>query len=156
MKQFLNGWQFALCHGQLLFSTRAFHYKPFVYTSIILLTFSLSGSSFSITSALCASAAGLPRPVMYSTSCSSRPFSRHSNPNNWNNSTTVPRDLCFLRYLLRIEVLMCKLFAARCWLGDTSIPAPCISSISTKKRSEERRVGKECVSTCRSRCSQYH
>src|SRR3546814_19069879 len=23
-------------------------------------------------------------------------------------------------------------------------------------RSEERRVGKECVSTCRSRCSQYH
>src|SRR3546814_14540393 len=24
------------------------------------------------------------------------------------------------------------------------------------KRSEERRVGKECVSTCRSRCSPYH
>src|SRR3546814_12109733 len=24
------------------------------------------------------------------------------------------------------------------------------------KRSEERRVGKECVSTCRSRCRQYH
>src|SRR3546814_17669900 len=23
-------------------------------------------------------------------------------------------------------------------------------------RSEERRVGKECVSTCRARCSQYH
>src|SRR3546814_12824049 len=23
-------------------------------------------------------------------------------------------------------------------------------------RSDERRVGKECVSTCRSRCSQYH
>src|SRR3546814_14574107 len=27
---------------------------------------------------------------------------------------------------------------------------------SEKKRSEERRVGKECVSTCRSRWSQYH
>src|SRR3546814_4460751 len=28
--------------------------------------------------------------------------------------------------------------------------------ISGKKRSEERRVGKECVSTCRSRWSPYH
>src|SRR3546814_6813808 len=27
---------------------------------------------------------------------------------------------------------------------------------TTKIRSEERRVGKECVSTCRSRWSQYH
>src|SRR3546814_11516767 len=27
---------------------------------------------------------------------------------------------------------------------------------SPKRRSEERRVGKECVSTCRSRWSQYH
>src|SRR3546814_15321136 len=26
----------------------------------------------------------------------------------------------------------------------------------TEHRSEERRVGKECVSTCRSRCSPYH
>src|SRR3546814_4564005 len=29
-------------------------------------------------------------------------------------------------------------------------------SISDTDRSEERRVGKECVSTCRSRWSQYH
>src|SRR3546814_4115134 len=28
--------------------------------------------------------------------------------------------------------------------------------IGTTKRSEERRVGKECVSTCRSRVSPYH
>src|SRR3546814_6280893 len=28
--------------------------------------------------------------------------------------------------------------------------------LSTEPRSEERRVGKECVSTCRSRWSQYH
>src|SRR3546814_4374870 len=28
--------------------------------------------------------------------------------------------------------------------------------VSTVKRSEERRVGKECVSTCRSRWSPYH
>ena len=28
--------------------------------------------------------------------------------------------------------------------------------LKTKRRSEERRVGKECVSTCRSRWSPYH
>src|SRR3546814_3189681 len=28
--------------------------------------------------------------------------------------------------------------------------------IRHRERSEERRVGKECVSTCRSRCSPYH
>src|SRR3546814_5433075 len=28
--------------------------------------------------------------------------------------------------------------------------------VPTELRSEERRVGKECVSTCRSRCSPYH
>src|SRR3546814_15654843 len=29
-------------------------------------------------------------------------------------------------------------------------------ALSSPRRSEERRVGKECVSTCRSRWSQYH
>src|SRR3546814_1321651 len=36
-------------------------------------------------------------------------------------------------------------------LNDTSILQQCIPG-----RSEERRVGKECVSTCRSRWSPYH
>src|SRR3546814_15340506 len=31
-----------------------------------------------------------------------------------------------------------------------------LASVGTLPRSEERRVGKECVSTCRSRCSPYH
>src|SRR3546814_12489391 len=31
-----------------------------------------------------------------------------------------------------------------------------LSAHGEPMRSEERRVGKECVSTCRSRCSQYH
>src|SRR3546814_15760622 len=31
-----------------------------------------------------------------------------------------------------------------------------VSAVFGKKRSEERRVGKECVSTCRSRCAPYH
>src|SRR3546814_8375428 len=34
------------------------------------------------------------------------------------------------------------------------LPSP--SSGSSRSRSEERRVGKECVSTCRSRWSPYH
>src|SRR3546814_8094573 len=36
-----------------------------------------------------------------------------------------------------------------------SRPSPYVSSL-TLLRSEERRVGKECVSTCRSRWSPYH
>src|SRR3546814_13999405 len=33
---------------------------------------------------------------------------------------------------------------------------PSLKAVGLNKRSEERRVGKECVSTCRSRWSQYH
>src|SRR3546814_4872202 len=42
--------------------------------------------------------------------------------------------------LLHVNVLGCTMFAA----------------VSGSSRSEERRVGKECVSTCRSRWSPYH
>ena len=38
--------------------------------------------------------------------------------------------------------------------AGTKIPAD--ANIIVKGRSEERRVGKECVSTCRSRWSPYH
>src|SRR3546814_15538300 len=44
-------------------------------------------------------------------------------------------------------------------LRTTNISPGPLSKImvgSTRLRSEERRVGKECVSTCRSRCSPYH
>src|SRR3546814_11241997 len=34
--------------------------------------------------------------------------------------------------------------------------ASCLSSLLEKNRSDERRVGKECVSTCRSRVEPYH
>src|SRR3546814_17873418 len=44
--------------------------------------------------------------------------------------------------------------------GMTRLPGVNVSlgavSVTTKFRSEERRVGKECVSTCRSRWSPYH
>src|SRR3546814_14254372 len=46
------------------------------------------------------------------------------------------------------------------WAYRSSARAPKATRItpprSTASRSEERRVGKECVSTCRSRWSQYH
>src|SRR3546814_4734090 len=35
-------------------------------------------------------------------------------------------------------------------------PGSCWLSAAARRRSEERRVGKECVSTCRSRWSPYH
>src|SRR3546814_11111891 len=49
---------------------------------------------------------------------------------------------------------------ARTWqayrgLARATLPA-CISTPNCCMRSEERRVGKECVSTCRSRWSPYH
>src|SRR3546814_12732975 len=41
------------------------------------------------------------------------------------------------------------------WLGEGyKVPGPAVPNAS--ERSEERRVGKECVSTCRSRWSPYH
>src|SRR3546814_4245698 len=42
-------------------------------------------------------------------------------------------------------------------LDKTSVKATeCGGVVTTPERSEERRVGKECVSTCRSRWSPYH
>src|SRR3546814_18742711 len=38
--------------------------------------------------------------------------------------------------------------------GDDRDPDP--AHVATRQRSEERRVGKECVSTCRYRWSTYH
>src|SRR3546814_15051610 len=39
---------------------------------------------------------------------------------------------------------------------DFTLSASWVKSLDLIKRSEERRVGKECVSTCRSRWSPYH
>ena len=41
-------------------------------------------------------------------------------------------------------------------LSVSSVMAAPVSYQSVLTRSEERRVGKECVSTCRSRWSPYH
>src|SRR3546814_16889635 len=49
-------------------------------------------------------------------------------------------------------------FAARATPGTIAIVVPAGACIASRNviRSEERRVGKECVSTCRSRWSPYH
>src|SRR3546814_14179560 len=43
----------------------------------------------------------------------------------------------------------------RCSLKSRSLSIPFVLSLSKHRRSEERRVGKECVSTCRFRGSPY-
>src|SRR3546814_13249393 len=40
--------------------------------------------------------------------------------------------------------------------GQTPKHAPCVSPHLLQKSSEERRVGKKCVSTCRSPWARYH
>src|SRR3546814_5185091 len=47
------------------------------------------------------------------------------------------------------------IFAER-WAGLFQLLASARSPMTSSSRSEERRVGKECVSTCRSRWSPYH
>src|SRR3546814_15270640 len=42
------------------------------------------------------------------------------------------------------------------WTTLNSVNVPAKKGVSHLFRSEERRVGKECVSTCRSRWSPYH
>src|SRR3546814_11924507 len=42
------------------------------------------------------------------------------------------------------------------WQNQDEQEKPCIVHLDCISRSEERRVGKECVSTCRSRRSPYH
>src|SRR3546814_21196307 len=41
-------------------------------------------------------------------------------------------------------------------LHDDPMPGDRITDLAIERRSEERRVGKECVRTCRSRWSPYH
>src|SRR3546814_3419165 len=57
----------------------------------------------------------------------------------------VSRPLHFAAALPWVFLFIPARNAAERWIG-----------IAATARSEERRVGKECVSTCRSRCSPYH
>src|SRR3546814_1530567 len=55
----------------------------------------------------------------------------------------VPPEMLMVHHFQSFEV-------ARRFLSDA------LKKVSNTPRSEERRVGKECVSTCRSRWSPYH
>src|SRR3546814_12829551 len=47
-------------------------------------------------------------------------------------------------------------YGKRCWLHSKGSSISELKKPPRFRRSEERRVGKECVSTCRSRWSTYH
>src|SRR3546814_17950232 len=55
-----------------------------------------------------------------------------------------------------VHTLMCVDVAARSGFELPVRYAALVHDLGKAKRSEERRVGKECVSTCRSRWSPYH
>src|SRR3546814_11396165 len=61
-----------------------------------------------------------------------------------------------------IEGIIGRAWRASLIAGHKSIPREALAAAlegfmqSTQSRSEERRVGKECVSTCRARWSPYH
>src|SRR3546814_4409254 len=52
--------------------------------------------------------------------------------------------------------IFCQLLDTKGWPWTGSSILPGMVCICPRIRSEERRVGKECVSTCRSRWSPYH
>src|SRR3546814_4506591 len=57
----------------------------------------------------------------------------------------------------RRDIEQRRLIGARALCGaDLDPPRPVVADLRRDARSEERRVGKECVSTCRSRWSPYH
>src|SRR3546814_1226807 len=65
------------------------------------------------------------------------------------------RNLVSVRLLDAIGVNYARRFIQRFGFPAQSLPEDLSLALGTS-RSEERRVGKECVSTCRSRWSPYH
>src|SRR3546814_20584469 len=55
---------------------------------------------------------------------------------------------------IRTELVRTELIKASVWIGLALLVGACIIPVQPiLLRSDERRVGKECVSTCRSRCA---
>src|SRR3546814_14561061 len=85
------------------------------------------------------------------------------------NPSFISRDAGLLRVVQgcrnivpdRLKLRACSHFQAGCLPGvDICLPPRALRrdrpALQGQRRSEERRVGKECVSTCRSRWSPYH
>src|SRR3546814_18817592 len=62
-------------------------------------------------------------------------------------------DLCLVPQLFNARRFGCDESA---FPNIVRIDAACAQLAAFQQRSEERRVGKECVSTCSSRCAPYH
>src|SRR3546814_10765043 len=56
----------------------------------------------------------------------------------------------------RAEIMEARIVARHSFSADGAMSRCAVREILFQQRSEERRVGKECVSTCRSRWSPYH
>src|SRR3546814_4791492 len=63
-------------------------------------------------------------------------------------------DVCSSDLFLAIEMTRRRLASTISFLARRALASPL--AMARLMRSEERRVGKECVSTCRSRWSPYH
>src|SRR3546814_4273330 len=75
------------------------------------------------------------------------------------SSDVCSSDLCLIPQLFNARRFACDLAAYPRMLGVEAACAalPAFAAAHpARQRSEERRVGKECVSTCRSRWSPYH
>src|SRR3546814_18397651 len=78
----------------------------------------------------------------------------------------VAPDVCYVAATVHQHGVPCEQSHVAYWrcmatiyigheFGSSSLRRTCAALVGSK-RSEERRVGKECVSTCRSRWSPYH
>src|SRR3546814_19773596 len=65
-------------------------------------------------------------------------------------------DAKFLKPSDLIDNLLCAARAGRTRIIENFMMRAYIEHFEREERSEERRVGKECVRTCRSRWSRYH
>src|SRR3546814_6017273 len=75
------------------------------------------------------------------------------------SSDVCSSDLAICPEVCAVNLMGRDSFATSCRWAAGSVSdhsAPADASSSESDRSEERRVGKECVSTCRSRWSPYH
>src|SRR3546814_10990559 len=72
----------------------------------------------------------------------------------WRGKRPTGRLPVHMGWLLALAYIGCLSHPALDWLNNYGIRL--LEPFSPRWRSEERRVGKECVSTCRSRWSPYH